>query len=332
MAKPYFEIDVVISNSKLNTYGFRVLTEGVSLEQYNRNPVLLFMHCRAWEHLPLGTVKNVRKQGDDILGTLSFDGTDEMSRSVADKYKAGTMKAVSGGFDIVELSEDASFLLQGQTRPTVSKSSLNEVSCVDIGANNDALVAALYKDGKRINLSAGDCELPLLSNLNKQKSMNELLQKIALALGLPATAAEPEVLSTISAMTGLKAEKERLATEVVALKAELVSARDAAVVTLVDDHLGDNAPKEKRDHLINLGKTMGAEELRKTIAMMTPAKRPSDVINNQGNPDMQGGGDKAYVKLSEVPANEMEILRKDNRKEYVRLYKAEYGFDPEFND
>ena len=55
---------VRISNSSLNCYGTRVLTSGVDLEQYKRNPVLLYMHKRG---LVIGLVKNVCVDGDDIV-------------------------------------------------------------------------------------------------------------------------------------------------------------------------------------------------------------------------------------------------------------------------
>lgn len=37
---------VRISNNSLNSYGSRVLTEGMDVQQYCRNPVLLYMHER----------------------------------------------------------------------------------------------------------------------------------------------------------------------------------------------------------------------------------------------------------------------------------------------
>ena len=37
---------VRISNDRLNSYGTRVLTSGMDTEQYERNPVLLYMHER----------------------------------------------------------------------------------------------------------------------------------------------------------------------------------------------------------------------------------------------------------------------------------------------
>ena len=37
---------VRITNDSLNSYKFRVLTSGLDVAQYNRNPVLLYMHER----------------------------------------------------------------------------------------------------------------------------------------------------------------------------------------------------------------------------------------------------------------------------------------------
>ena len=70
--------EVVISNSKLNSYGFRVLTEGIDTTQYARNPILLWMHNRPVrgttdEVLPIGRMENLRIDGDNLIGTPIFD-------------------------------------------------------------------------------------------------------------------------------------------------------------------------------------------------------------------------------------------------------------------
>lgn len=70
--------EVVISTSAVNSYGFRVLTEGIDTTQFERNPILLWMHNRPMrgtkdEVLPLGRVENLRKEGDKLIGSLVFD-------------------------------------------------------------------------------------------------------------------------------------------------------------------------------------------------------------------------------------------------------------------
>ena len=57
--------DVIVSTEAVNSYGSRVLTEGIDLSQYEKNPVLLWMHRRSWEPgaMPIGRVENLRAEG-----------------------------------------------------------------------------------------------------------------------------------------------------------------------------------------------------------------------------------------------------------------------------
>ena len=54
---------VRISNDSLNSYGFRVLTHGMDVAQYNRNPVLLYMHER-------GNVGSIQKHSQTSVHRL----------------------------------------------------------------------------------------------------------------------------------------------------------------------------------------------------------------------------------------------------------------------
>lgn len=133
---------VRISNESLNSYGTRVLTAGMNIEQYNRNPVLLYMHERGQV---IGLVKDLKVEGEEVTGELVFDEATELSRRCKKQWEFGSLKMVSVGIDILELSESQENLVQGQSSPTITKSKLFEVSLVDIGANDDAIV--LQKDG-----------------------------------------------------------------------------------------------------------------------------------------------------------------------------------------
>ena len=68
---------VRISNESLNSYGTRVLTSGMDVVQYDRNPVLLYMHERGQV---LGLVKDFKVEGEEITGELVFDEATELSR------------------------------------------------------------------------------------------------------------------------------------------------------------------------------------------------------------------------------------------------------------
>ena len=308
---------VRISNERLNSYGTRVLTAGVDVEQYNRNPVLLYMHQRGDV---IGIVKDLRVEGSDITGELVFDEATELSQRCKKQWEFGSLKMVSAGLDILELSDDPSQLVPGQTRPTVTKSKLFEVSLVDIGANDDAIV--LQRDGVRIELGKDAADvLPLLHSENPQNNKTMDQEKIALLLGLPKDADEATINEKISQLKAQGVEVETLRKEKETLEAARIEATvDAAIAEKRID-------AGKKAHFVELGKKVGVEVLKETFAAMNPQIRLSQVVGHQGG--APAGGKAEYKKLSEVPADELLELRANNKDEYKRLYKAEYGIECE---
>lgn len=308
---------VRISNDSLNSYGFRVLTSGMDVTQYNRNPVLLYMHERG---NVVGYVKDLKVENNEVTGELMFDCASELSQRCKKQFEFGSLRMVSAGLDILETSEDASVLVQGQTRPTITKSKLFEVSVADVGANDDAIV--LHKDGKIITLGRdGDCDLPLLNNNNKQQKTEEMDNKtIALQLGLPETATEAEISAKITELNAVKEQNASLMKEKDKLTLE-------SITNLVTHAIADKRLEEKdKDQFVELGKKIGAEELEKTLKAMHPAVKLSSVIGHQGGAPTD---EKKLTKLSDVPAEQIATLRSENLEEYTRLYKAEYGIECE---
>lgn len=305
---------VRITNESVNSYGFRVLTSGIDLEQYRRNPVLLYMHERG---NVIGYVKDLQVENGEVTGELVFDEASELSVRCKKQYEVGSLRMVSVGLDPKETSDAPELLLEGQTRPTVTKSKLVEVSLVDIGANDDAIT--MYNEGTAIELEKdGNCLLPLLSN-NPINQTTMDFKAIALKLGLPETADEATILAKI-------ADLQKEAGASVTLKAENDQLKLASITTLVDKAITEKKiTVENKEHFLNLGKTIGAEELEKTLAAMSPNVKLSGVIHQGGSPAQQG----SYTKLSEVPEAELLTMRQSDPETYKRLFKAEYGYECE---
>ena len=305
---------VRISNESVNCYGFRVLTAGIDVEQYKRNPVLLYMHERG---NVVGYVNDLKVENDEITGELMFDCASEQSERCQKQFEFGSLRMVSAGLEIIETSEDPAMLVPGQTRPTITKSRLFEVSVADVGANDDAIV--LEKDGKRIMLSKdGTCGLPLNTHNNNQ-SNKEMEQKvIALQLGLPETATENEINAKLAQLKALQQENETL-------KAEKQTLAEARIAQLVDTAIAEKRlDAQHKEQFVKLGGQIGAEELEKTLQAMKPQVKLSAMLGHQGSAP-GSASEKTYTKLSEVPADELVKLRADNVEEYKRLYEAEYG-------
>lgn len=305
-----------ITDSTLNGYGFRVLTSGVDIAQYLRNPILLHMH---WRGRIIGYLKDIKVEGDEITAEPMFDCASELSVQCKTQFEFGSLRMASCGFEVIETSEDPQYLVVGQTRPTVTRAKLIEVSLVDIGANDNAL--RLYKDGKELNLNLGepDTVLPLLktNKLNNNRMNRE--QLIAL-LALGAEATDEEILQAIRTLQADAARVQQLSDQNEALTLSAIEAAvDGGIATR---RIGEAS----REHFINLGRTVGVEALQQTIDAIAPAGRISEHLATGA----QGQQTQQYTRLSEVPGDKVLELREKDRERYIALYKAEYGTEPIF--
>lgn len=323
--------EVIISTSGLNCYGGRVLTSGIDLTQFQKNPLLLWMHRRSFDRdaMPIGRIDNLRTDGDRLIGTPVFDQNDEFAKKIESKWENGFLRMASAGIEIIETSDAPEHLLQGQTRRTITRCRLEEVSIVDMGGNDEAL--QLYdRSGKVLKLAAGEDNdaLPLLApekkddpsgtapdgkdNNQTNKSTQSMNKEILQLLGLSEMATEQEAVGAL-----------RLLKE----KADKVETLQLASITAVVD--GAIAEKritaDKKEHFVNIGKAAGIDSLRTTLSLMQPVRKPTEVIHQTDAP--RDDEPKTYAKLSDVPADQLEKLREERPQDYERLYKAEYGHD-----
>jgi HK97 family phage prohead protease len=314
VAEKFIAMRVRLSNHSLNSYGFWVLTSGILMERYNLNPVLLYMHQRGEV---IGTVEDIKIEGEELTGELKFDEASELSKRAKKQFECGSLRMVSIGFNIIETSEDTSMLVPGQTRPTVTKCELFEVSVVDIGANPDAV--RLYgKDGQLITLSdGGESPLPLLNNNNKKEQKMEFLKKVAQALGMPETATEAEILAKLASVNTESAELS-------ALRQQVADMKQTAITAAVEKAISEKRlAADKKEQFIELGKKMGLDDLNAMLGAMQPFVKLGAQIH-------EGAGEKSqWNKLSDVPSDKLMELRENNRDEYKRLYRNEYGVECE---
>ena len=279
--------------------------------------------------MPIGRIDNLRTDGDRLIGTPVFDQNDEFAKKIESKWENGFLRMASAGIEIIETSDAPEHLLQGQTRRTITRCRLEEVSIVDMGGNDEAL--QLYdRSGKVLKLAAGEDNdaLPLLApekkddpsgtapdgkdNNQTNKSTQSMNKEILQLLGLSETATEQEAVGAL-----------RLLKE----KADKVETLQLASITAVVD--GAIAEKritaDKKEHFVNIGKAAGIDSLRTTLSLMQPVRKPTEVIRQTDAP--RDDEPKTYAKLSDVPADQLEKLREERPQDYERLYKAEYGHD-----
>ena len=325
----------VLSDESVNSYGFRVLTDGIALDSFRRNPVMLWNHTRSWTDrdnamLPIGRWNDVRVEDGKLLAEAEFDMDDPFAAKIARKVEKGMINMCSIGIVVVEDSEDPELLVKGQTRRTVTKCRLREVSVVDIGANANAVV--LYDtDGNIMELNAdGGCAVGLINQPKKESEME--LKKIAKQLGLAETATEAEVEARIAELSAEKPEKteqpaevQELKDRIAALETEKQQAETARITELVDQAVAEKRiTADKKNHFVELGKKVGAEQLKETLVCMNPAVKPTDFISG-------GGSVPADKKFSEMSESELKQLRENDKTAYEALYEKEFGFKPDMD-
>ena len=266
---------VRLTNDTLNSYGYRVLTKGVDITQYERNPILLYMHNRG---KAIGLIKDIKKENGEITGELAFDEATELSIQCKKQWDFGSLRMVSIGFEIIETSEAPEHLVTGQRYATVTKARLIEVSLVDIGANNDAI--RLHKNGQLITLGdGGDCPLPLLNHKPTNNPPQMELKALALQLGLPETADEAAVNAKLAELRAANDDAENVRKENERLKlAQITAAVDGAIAA-------KKIPAEKKQHFLDLGTKFGIDDLNATLDAMSPAVKLSATI--QPNPAVE---------------------------------------------
>lgn len=306
---------IVISDESVNCYGTWISTEGMDISQYEKNPVLLWMH---WRGVIIGCIKDIRKEDGRVTGEPWFDEVREESKLAKAQWEKGTLRMASACVDVVEVSDAPEHVKPGQYRAAVTRSKLTEVSMVDIGGNDNALPLVLSFRGEELKLASGEeCDfLPLLhNNPNKDEKMD--FKAIALKLGLPESATENEILSAIEVLLGYKTANEQLRQEKEQMQLAGITAAVEAAVT------ERRITADKKDHFVELGKKVGIESLKLTFEAMTPAQKPLDLIR----PESGGSGTNGWKKLSDVPADKLMELRENDKPTYMRLYKAEYGVE-----
>lgn len=180
----------ILSDESINVYGYRILTKGIDLTDFLKNPVGFYNHNR-WD-MPICKWE-VEVKGTQLIGNPIFDTKDELAAKVSNKIDEGILNATSISIDIIEMSEDPLVLVQGQTRATVTKCKLKEISIVDIPGNRNAV--RLNFPEKGISLD-GSADSDLLEKLIPTISLS--MKKIFLSLGLDENATEDQAVAAIA--------------------------------------------------------------------------------------------------------------------------------------
>ncbi len=279
-------MEIVINDEGVNRYGFRVLSKGIDLKAFRKNPVLLFNHQRSYEHhqkplLPLGRWDNIRlTESGQLVAEPVLDSEDEVGVALKLKLENGFINAASLGMRIIEWSEDPKLMLPGQTLPTVTKCELQEISLVDIPANANCVRLSYNGDsvvcGDTDN--GGDNKKKLSQIFKLQKKMDKETLKL---LGLAENATDEEIKTAIAAMKSdsekgaqvLSAEKEKQATLLVqtaVASGKITAAQEATFMKLaLADYDSTKTALDAMESYVSISEKVKGAAAGKEVALGT---------------------------------------------------------------
>lgn len=334
----------ILSDESVNVYGMRVLTSGIDLTAFRKNPVMLYAHQRPWDGknvLPIGKWENIRQDGTQLLADAAIDddGSDEFATAISGKVKKGIINTASAHLDIIEWSEDPALMLPGQTLPTIVKSQLKEGSLTDIPGNSNCTKLS-YK-GKEVRLTGGEQDAEEIAKLFEttkppveMKNLVAKLNSTKLGIQLTDSATEAEVMVALDkvltknselqlALTSKEDELKKLATEKEAAEAQ---AKIDKAIALVDTAISENkilaGQKERYLKLASLD----FETTEQLLKDMAPYKPVSAQLTSG-----KDGSDKSdkVKKYDELHKNGgLAALKLSNWDEFSELHTAKYDKAP----
>lgn len=330
----------VVSDESVNSYGMVTLTAGIDTSRFEQNPVMFYMHERA---TIVGRWENIRKEDDKLLADAVFDDTTPIGKQVKDQVEKGFLRAASIGIEIVERKT-----IKGVD--TVTKCILNEISIVDVPANENAL--KLYRrNGRNV--------LRLVENVT------DLRSAIIDVLGLESDVTDSEILAEIRALKNAPDDETIQVDEAIkngfiesnsrqdfitmaritpkAFNAFLTSEkqkRKKAISLAVDEAIQAKSIGFNKKHLLQeIGEKCGINTLGELLSVMPRQRKISDIINKkydgwtladfrQYAPEVLKNNPKLYNALL---AKENETANGTNSLEYYRKNNPEYlKENPEF--
>lgn len=227
-------MEFILNDEGLNTYGWRVLTNGILLGRFEKNPVMLWNHdagdgwdedANAHEKV-LGKWTKLRIEDRKLIGTPVFDEESPIARALKAKVEAGIVSATSLRIERRKTSDDPNDLLYGQTLPTVTECELIEVSFVTIPANpNTTRLSRLSYFSNDDKFNGKWEKLSQHSDNQPTPPQQPIMKNALLKLGLHEQSTEQEAVNKISELNTKALNYDTLSAQLNARNEELKTAK-----------------------------------------------------------------------------------------------------------
>lgn len=136
---PDGELVFTASAEGVNRYGFSLNPQRWKIDNFNNNPVILWMHM---DHMPPIGRGRSSLDGGGLKTAITFDRQDPFAMEIERKYRSGFLNAVSVGFDFVDKTGAPIDRWWSMDAEQMSEAfyDLAEVSAVPVPADPNALI------------------------------------------------------------------------------------------------------------------------------------------------------------------------------------------------
>ncbi|MBS9774950.1 MAG: HK97 family phage prohead protease [Tenacibaculum sp.] len=308
--------------TKKNSYGFRVKTDGISLERFKQNPICLNDHENTTKAV-LGKWVDIQTNNTLLTATPEFDTKDTDGAEVVRKVQNGTLKGCSMG---MYFNPDDLQIIDGEL--WLLKCELYEASIVAVPSNANSI--SLYsEDGNRLT----DKEVKQLclraKNYQFKHKQMEELKEIVAHLQLKTGANAGEVLVAIK---GLEAKLTASENKNEELKAKIQELQDKETVKLRAEFETELENAVKDGRLDADGKPaiveLAEKSYAKGISLLKALPKRNKVSDNIKTEEavLASYDQMTWEQLDK--GNHLEKLKLNHNDYYVERFKKQFGTDP----
>lgn len=309
--------------TKKNSYGFYVKTEGISLDRFLSNPICLRDHKNDTKNV-LGQWGQVKTEGKLLSGIPIFDTEDTEAKEVVRKVQKGILKACSMGISFVPKDMK---MIDGKL--TLTACELLEVSIVAVPSNANAIV--LYnQDGELLSEDKVKSLCLSVQSQSKQPTKYKGMKRINAYLQLDENADEAAVIVAVKEM---EAKLSAATTERDNYKQQVADLEAAETARLKAD-FETEAAEAVKDGRLNADGEAALLELadgkydKATVLLKALPKQKSISDELKGEEKKLA----AYAKMSwdELDkGNHLAKLKAEHKEYYEERFEQEFGKKPE---
>lgn len=325
MATTKIDKDFVLSDSSVNVYGFRLLTEGYMMDEFLKNPIGYYNHDKAdgvllkWE--------DVRVEGDNVIGKPVIN----MEHPRAER----TIKEVADGF-LNAASMGKLTILQARLEDNpndpddpilVAEKWFNkECSFVENPGNRNAMKVELYDLADQcVDLSDFKTNI---KKANMKKVTLEVTTKLLEVLNLSDDNATGDAI--VAGVVKLHDENEQLTQKLQKAETDLAdnkkAADEAAVNTALDKAVTEgkiNVPTRNKMAVAFAGRPKDLSDLLDTMPAYQSIVDKIDKNKGAGAKNVTDLADKTWEELD--LNDQLETLKANDFDAFKAKFKAKFG-------